>query len=113
MAAVLEGEELEAALLAYCKNASAAADTAAVAADASFEKGIGGTKADHIAEKVLTPAPSPLAPPHLTPLTALPSPPSPLSHPLAPHASLHPLVRLFLILSGDPLLVLVSLYPLL
>ena len=59
MAAVLEGEELEAALLAYCKNASAAADPAAVAADASFEKGIGGTKADHIAEKVLTPAPSP------------------------------------------------------
>ena len=57
MAAVLESKELEAALLAYCKNASAAADPAAVAADASFEKGIGGTKADHIAEKVLLPSP--------------------------------------------------------
>lgn len=50
MAAVLEGKELEEALLAYCKNATAAPDPAVTAA--SFERGIGGTKADHIAEKV-------------------------------------------------------------
>jgi hypothetical protein len=48
--AVLEGKELEEALLAYCKNATSAPDPAVTAA--SFERGIGGTKADHIAEKV-------------------------------------------------------------
>ena len=52
MAVFLEGKELEEALLSYCKNATSVADPAKVATDASFEKGIGGTKADHIAEKV-------------------------------------------------------------
>ena len=42
------------ALLAYCKNASSAPDPAATAAsDASFAKGIGGSKADHLAEKMM------------------------------------------------------------
>jgi hypothetical protein len=50
MSTLLEGTELEEALLAYCKNATAAPDPAVTAA--SFERGIGGTKADHIAEKV-------------------------------------------------------------
>jgi len=49
--AELAGKELEEALLAYCKNATAVADPAMLANDASFDKGIGGTKEDHIKEK--------------------------------------------------------------
>ena len=48
----LAGKELEEALLSYCKNATAVADPAMLANDASFDKGIGGTKEDHIKEKV-------------------------------------------------------------
>uniref|UniRef100_A0A7S1GXZ2 Uncharacterized protein n=2 Tax=Hemiselmis andersenii TaxID=464988 RepID=A0A7S1GXZ2_HEMAN len=56
--AVLEGDELEKALLAFVKSQRSVADPAAVAAatDASFAKGIGGTKADHIAEKLMSEA---------------------------------------------------------
>jgi hypothetical protein len=53
--AELAGKELEEALLSYCKNATAVADPAILANDASFDKGIGGTKEDHIKEKVLEP----------------------------------------------------------
>jgi hypothetical protein len=53
MSELLSGNDLEEALLAYCKNASSAPDPAAVASDASFAKGIGGTKADHLAEKMM------------------------------------------------------------
>lgn len=49
----LTGDDLEQALLAYCKNATSAPDPALLATDASFAKGVGGTKADHIAEKVM------------------------------------------------------------
>mmetsp|Transcript_26689 Transcript_26689/g.67325 ORF Transcript_26689/g.67325 Transcript_26689/m.67325 type:complete len:558 (+) Transcript_26689:72-1745(+) len=54
----LEGDELEKALLAFVKNQGSVADPAEVAAatDASFAKGIGGTKADHIAEKLMSEA---------------------------------------------------------
>jgi hypothetical protein len=47
----LAGKELEETLLAYCKNVRAVADPAMLANDASFDKGIGGTKEDHIKEK--------------------------------------------------------------
>ena len=52
MALMLSGKELEEALIQYCKHASSSPDPALTASDASFAQGIGGTKADHLAEKV-------------------------------------------------------------
>ncbi len=49
---VLEGEELEQALLEYCKNVSSVPDPAKIASEDNFSKGVGGTKADHLLEKV-------------------------------------------------------------
>ena len=57
MAWMLSGKELEEALIQYCKHASSSPDPALTASDASFAQGIGGTKADHLAEKVLVPCP--------------------------------------------------------
>jgi len=53
MGGVLDAKELENALLAYCKSANSVPDPALLATDASFAKGVGGTKADHLAEKVM------------------------------------------------------------
>ena len=54
MSALLTQEELERALLQYCRSAGNAPDPAKIASEDQFARGIGGSKADHVAEKVFS-----------------------------------------------------------
>jgi len=47
-------DELEKALTEYCRSASSAPDPAKIASEDQFAKGIGGTKEDHVAEKIFS-----------------------------------------------------------